>query len=281
METRLAGATAQWDRPEPLKFALPLILLPELFADATHLALARGYFASIGWEVYALDLRSAAEHSHKPAHGAGTGASAFEALASILSQALGALGRDAIVAGHGLGGLLALDAADNTHVRAAVALAPMLPGFKSRLVMNAANWPVRLFGGALKPPRGATLLDLLADADPFQRQALAGALAPERSRAALEIVRGRIDFPKHSDVPKLIVAGESDPFAPPDRMRDFAEKIGATIRIVPGRGHWLVGGRALERAVTEVQRFLVRNIGSDLLLFYSDEPSEPDDEDAG
>jgi len=54
--------------------------------------------------------------------------------------------------------------------------------------------------------------------------------------------------------------------------------IGATIRVVYGRGHWLIGGRALERAVAEVQRFLVRNLGGDLLLLYPEQWKEPNDE---
>ena len=37
------------------------------------------------------------------------------------------------------------------------------------------------------------------------------------------------------------------------------------------RGHWLVGGRALERAINETQRFLVRALGRDLLLLYPEE----------
>jgi hypothetical protein len=48
--------------------------------------------------------------------------------------------------------------------------------------------------------------------------------------------------------------------------------------VVRGRGHWLIGGRALERAVAEVQRFLVRNLGGDLLLLYPEEWKESNDE---
>jgi pimeloyl-ACP methyl ester carboxylesterase len=282
METRLGRVTAQCERPEPLKFALPLILIPELFTDPTHLALARGYFASMGWEVFALDLLDAVEHSQQGARVTSTGIRGFAACAAILSEAIIALERDAIVAGHGLGGLLALNAIDNPRVRAAVALAPMLPRFKSRLVVNMVNWPARVLGRPLKPPRGRILSHLLADADPFQREALTRALAPEYSRPALDVVLGRIELQKYPDIPRLIVVGDSDPFAPPDATHAFAESIGARVRVVPGRGHWLVGGRALERTVAEVQRFLVRSFGSDLLLLYSDESGAlmvEDDED--
>jgi pimeloyl-ACP methyl ester carboxylesterase len=279
METRLGRIPAECERPEPLKFAWPLILLPELFTTARHLAVARGYFASIGWEVYAPDLRAVATASCTGARESDSSSSAggFDALAALLAEALAALGRDAIVIGHGLGGLLALGAVEQPRVRALVALAPMLPGFRSPLVTGAANLPARLFGRALKPPRGAVLFDLLADAEPFQREALTRALVADDASAALEVVRGGIkvggiDLASNArGVPRLIVAGDSDPFAPLDQTNEFAARVGAAVRVVRGRGHWLIGGRALERTVAEVQRFLVRSLGGDLLLLYPEE----------
>jgi pimeloyl-ACP methyl ester carboxylesterase len=285
METRLGRIPAECERPEPLKFAWPLMLLPDLFTTARHLAVARGYFATIGWEVYAPDLRAAAKAARTDTRasdlsgGASRASSAggFDGLAALLAEALAALRRDAIVIGHGLGGLLALSAVEQPQVRAAVALAPMLPGFRSALVTSATNWPARLFGRALKPPRGAVLFDLLVDAEPFQREALMRALVADDARAALEVVRGGIkvggiDLANNPRaVPRLIVAGDSDPFAPLDRTNEFAARVGAAVRVVRGRGHWLIGGRALERTVAEVQRFLVRNLGGDLLLLYPEE----------
>ena len=132
-------------------------------------------------------------------------ASGFDGLAAMLAEALAALGRDAIVVGHGLGGLLALGAVEHPRVRAAVALAPMLPGFRSPLVMGAANWPARLFGRALKPPRGAALFHLLADAEPFQREALTRALVADDARAALEVVRGGIKLDAPDDAARAAV----------------------------------------------------------------------------
>jgi pimeloyl-ACP methyl ester carboxylesterase len=279
METRLGRIPAECERPEPLKFAWPLILLPELFTTARHLAVARGYFASIGWEVYAPDLRAVATASRTDTRESDSSSSAggFDGLVALLAEALAALGRDAIVIGHGLGGLLALGTVEQPRVRAAVALAPMLPGFRSPLVTGAANLPARLFGRALKPPRGAVLFDLLADAEPFQREALTRALVADDASAALEVARGGIkvggiDLASNArGVPRLIVAGDSDPFAPLDQTNEFAARVGAAVRVVRGRGHWLIGGRALERTVAEVQRFLVRSLGGDLLLLYPEE----------
>jgi pimeloyl-ACP methyl ester carboxylesterase len=283
METRLGRIPAECERPEPLKFAWPLVLLPELFTTARHLAVARGYFASIGWEVYAPDLRAVAKASRIDARtsdlssSAASNAGGFDALAALLAEALAALDHDAIVIGHGLGGLLALGAVGHARVRAAVALAPMIPGFRSPMVTGAANWLSRVLGRALKPPRGAVLFELLADAEPFQREALIRALVADDARAALEAVHGgikvaAIDLASNPrGAPRLIVAGDSDPFAPLVRINEFAARVGAAVRVVRGRGHWLIGGRALERTVSEVQRFLVRNLGGDLLLLYPEE----------
>lgn len=265
MQTRLGRFPAECERPEPLKFAWPIVLVPELFTTAHHLAILRGYLGNLGWEVYTPDLRAAAT-------GAASRRAGFGDLAAMLAEAIEVLDGGAILVGHGMGGLLALKAAEDPRVRAAVALAPMVPGVRSRLVMRAANWPALWLGRTLKPPRGAALFDLIADAEPFHREALARALVTDESRAALEIARGHVRLERvPRAVPRLIVAGDSDPFVPLGAATHLAEQIGAATSVVPGRGHWLVGGRALERAVAAMQRFLVRSLGSDLLLLYPEE----------
>ncbi len=265
MQTRLGRFPAECERPEPLKFAWPIVLAPELFTTASHLALLRGSLASLGWEVYTPDLRAALS-AERPR------SSRFEDLLARLDEALTALGRDAVVLGHGIGGLLALRAAALPRVRAAVAVAPMVPGVRSRLVMRPASWPARWLGRALRPPRGAALFHLIADAEPYHREALVRALVADDARAALEIVHGRVRLePTARAVPRLIISGDSDPLVPLEAAQHLAERIGAASAVVRGRGHWLVGGRALERTVAAAQRFLVRSLGADLLLLYPDE----------
>ncbi|MGO9356127.1 MAG: alpha/beta hydrolase [Xanthobacteraceae bacterium] len=267
METVLGRFAAQVERPEPTKFAWPIMLIPEMFTTRRHQAILIGFLATIGWEVYAPDLRSAAGRDGTPA----LGRLSFEQVAAIAGEALDAIGREAIVVGHGFGGLVALKMAERARVKASVALAPMIPGVRTPLFMRAGNLPAMWLKRPLKPPRGRPLFHMLTDVEPFQREALIKALVPDASVAALEIVRGAVRFAADVAVPRLIVAGGSDPLVSAERLESLAGEIGAAFKSLPGQGHWLIGGRAAERAVGEVHRFLVRALGQELLLLYPEE----------
>jgi pimeloyl-ACP methyl ester carboxylesterase len=275
MDTELGRFPAQLERPEPIKFAWPIVLLPELFTTTSHLGILLGYLATIGWEVYAPNLRAAAGQSPTPA----LARLRFADLVALAEEALSALGREAIVLGHGLGGLLALKLAERARVKAGVAFAPLIPGFRTPLLMGARNIPAFWFGRPLKPPAGRALFDLVADAEPFQREKLIKSLVPDATAAARNVARSELTLPSAEEsAPRLIVAGDSDPFVPLARLSAFAASIGAQLRTIPGRGHWIIGGRALERAVNEAHRFLVRSLGQDLLLLYPEEwKTKPED----
>lgn len=268
METQLGRFPAQVESPEPRKFAWPIVVLPELFTTVQHLATLVGYFATIGWEVYAPDLRVAIGQGNFPALERLT----FENLVDLAAEALSALGREAIVVGHGIGGLVALKLAQHAGVKAAVAMAPLVPGFRTPLFMRPGNLLRIWRGRPLNPPTGRKLFEFVADSDPFQRAQTIKTLTPGATTAAMEVVRGEIAFATADQaMPRLIVAGESDIFAPYPMLEDLARRVGAPIAQIAGRGHWLVGGRALERAINQIQRFLVRSLGQDLLLLYPEE----------
>ena len=57
-DIELGRIPAQTELPEPVKFAWPIVLIPELFTTPRHLALVLGYLASIGWEVFVPKLRA-------------------------------------------------------------------------------------------------------------------------------------------------------------------------------------------------------------------------------
>ena len=264
MMHRLGKVPAAWEQPPAPKFAQPLLLLPELFTTSSHLSLLTGYLASIGWEVFALDLYSAVERGREH----------FADLLTLATEAVVALGRKVVVLGHGLGGLLALAMSGQPAVAACVAVAPAIPGFRSPIIGGLRNRVVAMAaGGPLRPPSGRTLFELVADAAPFQREALIKGLTDASATALREVARGSIELTRNAASPRLIIVGDSDIFAPHDRAVQFAETIGAQLATLPGRGHWLIGGRALERVVGEVQRFLVKALGRELLLLYPEDPA--------
>jgi pimeloyl-ACP methyl ester carboxylesterase len=267
-DVTLGRIPAQRELPEPVKFAWPIMLIPELFATPRHLALVLGYLASIGWEVFVPNLREAYGKGPTPVlvklH--------FNDLAALAGEALDAIGRDAVVFGHGVGGLIALNLSEHRRVKASVAYAPLVPGFRTPLVGGFANRLAMKFGRPIKPPSGRVLFELIADSDPFTRDGLINALVPDSGALATDVTSGAIEFAAQDNAaPRLVVAGDSDIFAPLAQTTAFAESIGAKLAKIAGRGHWLIGGRALERAINETQRFLVRALGQDLLLLYPEE----------
>ncbi|HKN12529.1 MAG TPA: alpha/beta fold hydrolase [Candidatus Binatus sp.] len=267
-DVELGRIRAQRELPEPVKFAWPIMLIPELFTTPRHLALVLGYLASIGWEVFVPNLRAAFGKGSTPA----LEKLRFNDLAALAGEALDGIGRDAVVLGHGVGGLVALKLSEHRRVKAAVAYAPLVPGFSTPLVGGVANRLATMLGRSIKPPRGRVLFELIADSDPFTRDGLINAMVPDSGALATDVSTGAIDFAAADKAaPRLVVAGDSDIFAPLQETTKFAESIGAKLAKIPGRGHWLIGGRALERAINETQRFLVRALGQDLLLLYPEE----------
>jgi pimeloyl-ACP methyl ester carboxylesterase len=137
MDLVLGDLPARLEQPQQRKFAWPIVILPEVFATSRHLTVMAGHLVSRGWEVYLLDFQRPAtrEFVNKD-----TAASAFSTLANNIKTALDAIGTETIAAGHGLGGLLALKVAEIAPVRAAVALAPLIPGVRSPLLARRRRW---------------------------------------------------------------------------------------------------------------------------------------------
>ncbi len=267
MDLVLGRLRARLERPQTRKFAWPIVFLPELFTTSRHLTIVAGWLVSMGWEVYLLDVYPPTARVLATDD---SGASAFSALLASLRAALDAIGSDIIAAGHGFGGLLALKLAEAPSVRAAVALAPLIPGFHSPLFVRRPRWTFwRSESTGL--PTGRRVLELVSEAEPFQRESLIKALVPADISAAMEVARGEVELAAHP-TPRLIVAGEADAFAPSRCAGQLAAKVGAQFISLPARGHWLIAGRTLERTIAEMQRFLVRALGEELLLLYADPP---------
>lgn len=268
METRLGRLPCRVERPEPQKFAWPIVLLPELFTTGHHLAVMLGYLATIGWEVYAPDLRAAAGQDATPS----LGRMRMEDLVGLAGEALDAIGRPAVVLGHGLGGLIALKLAETWELKAAVALAPLVPGLRHGLISGWSRVPAMWLGRPLAPPAGRVMFEFLLDVEGFARPAMVSRMVPDAAQAARQVASGQFRLSSGRDLPpRLIIAGAVDPFVPLNKVTALADSIGAQLITAKGRGHWLIGGRGLERTIGEAHRFLVRALGQELLLLYPEE----------
>ena len=190
VETHLGRFPAQAEVPEPLKFAWPIVVLPELFTTPRHLATLVGYLTSIGWEVYAPDLYAVLGHGETtPLEKID-----FAKLTDLAAEAIAALGREAIVVGHGIGGLVALKLAERSGIKASVAIAPLAPGFRTPLFMPKWNFFSSWQQRPLNPPTRRMLFEFVADADVHSREQIIKALMPGPTAAALEVANGKIDF---------------------------------------------------------------------------------------
>ena len=266
MDVVLGRLHAQFERPQTRKFAWPIVILPELFTSCRHLTIMAGHLVSIGWEVYILDAYAGLNRLLTKQ----TGRVTFRDLVEGVTVALEAIGSDIIVAGHGFGGLIALKIAEARSARAAVAVAPLIPGVRSPLLLPEPRWFWRSERTWLPPRR--RMLELFSEAEPFQRHALIKALIPMDTSAAREIAGGDIEFAP-SATPRIIITGETDEFAPSRNAAQFARTIDARFISLEGRGHWLIAGRALERVIAYMHRFLVQVLGEEVLLLY--EKQEP------
>lgn len=90
MDTAIGRFTAQIERPNAIKFALPIVLVPEMFTTRAHLAPLIGFLANSGWEVYAPDFRGAAGRGTTPT----IGKIDFEELLALVDEAVSALDRE-------------------------------------------------------------------------------------------------------------------------------------------------------------------------------------------
>lgn len=275
MLVELGLLRARLERPQTRKFAWPIALIPELFTTPRHLTIMAGHLVSLGWEVYMLDAYSAQPHAYP---GFNPDAKAFSTLLQRVHSALSNIGSPLVVAGHGLGGSLALKLAEDPLVRAAVALAPLIPGPHSPRLWQRSRWMSLWRSESVTLPVRRRILELLADADPFERESLINALSTADPAPAIEMAEGRVEFAANQ-TPRLVIAGEADIFAPPQKAERFASEIEAQFINLPGRRHWLIGGRALERTIAQMQRFLVRASGEELLLLYQPPNADADDQD--
>ena len=216
----------------------------------------RAPFEAQGWTVLAPDL---------PGHSGAGGvaglsmtdyAKAIEAICADLPER-------PVLLGHSMGGLVSQMAARRVQPRALVLLAPSAPWGVSGSSIEEA---ITAFGVSMADPfwsssvnADRTLMRLHGlDRVPAEAcTAILERLTPESGRAVREVLNWWLDPFMTTSVgtgplpcPSLAIAGERDVVHPSATVRQTAQRIGASFRVMPGMSHWLIGEAGWE-AVAE------------------------------
>ena len=165
---------------------------------------------------------------------------------------------------------MALKAAEEEETSAVTALAVPAAGrgagahlrslFRKYRVLFFLNRPVQLTEKDLA-------LFWLASLPEDRRKAVLAETVAESSRFAAELFRPTV-APEAGRIrcPVLVVGGTADRVAPVDGMRQMARLLKAEIREYRDRGHWILGEEGWDKVVDDIHKWLVQQLGADLLL---------------
>jgi pimeloyl-ACP methyl ester carboxylesterase len=216
-----------------------------------------GYFAGRGWEGHALNLQN-----HHWSRTADPTELSFETYTEDVVAALERLGPSTVVIGHGMGGLLALKAAERMPIAGLILLSSELP---RDLRVPARSHEVRevpdvygksVLGWATLPEKlQRDDRDLTMD-DVLRIQHLLGQKPHESGAARRQMLQGiSVDRRPLADVPKLIVGAGLDRIVPEGASEQLATWLGAEYEPFGAHSHYgLVIGEHSHQQVAEAIR---------------------------
>lgn len=215
------------------------------------------YFAQRGWEGHALNLRA-----HFWSETADFEELDFDGYLEDALAGYDALGRPAVLVGHGMGGLLALLVAARREVAGLVLLSPALPdpvrqGSPAHVVrLVPPRFRQELLGWAGPPEPVQRQHPDLTVADVVRIQHLMGAESGAARRRMLEGVT--VDREALGEVPSLVIGGGVDrQFLEEDSER-LAEWLGAQYQPFGAHSHYglVIGEESYEQVADAIRGFL-------------------------
>jgi pimeloyl-ACP methyl ester carboxylesterase len=216
-----------------------------------------GYFAGRGWEGHAVNLRN-----HYWSQTADPAQLSFDTYLEDVVASLDRLGPTTVAIGHGMGGLLALKAAERVAISGLVLIGAALPrdlrppvrAYELREVpevfgRGVIGWetlPEKL----LRDERDLTLTDVL------RIQHLLGQKPHESGLARRQVLAGiPVDRRAVSDVPRLVIGGGLDRTVELDDAERLADWLGAEYEPFGAHSHFgLVHGEHSFQQVAEAVR---------------------------
>src|SRR5512146_892428 len=221
------------------------------------------YFAGRGWEGHALNLRN-----HHWSQNADPAELSFELYVEDVAAVMRRLGPGVVVIGHGMGGLLALKAAERQPLAGLVLVASEVPG---ELRLPAHQHELReipeLFGKSLigwetlperlqRDHRDLTIADIL------RIQHLMGQKPHESGRARRAMRRGiRVDRGAFAGIPRMVIGAGLDRQVPIESVERLAEWLDAPFEPFGAHSHYglVLGEESYQQVAEAIRAFLEAN----------------------
>ena len=222
-----------------------------------------GYFAGRGWEGHALNLRN-----HHWSRTADPAELSFEMFVEDVASVIARLGPGVVVIGHGMGGLLALKAAERQPVAGLVLVAPEAPG---ELRLAAHQHELReipelygksAIGWETLPERLQRDHADLSIADILRIQHMMGQKPHESGRARRAVLRGiRVNRTAFESMPRLVIGGGLDRQVPVESAERVAEWLDAPYEPFGAHSHYglVVGEDSYQQVADSIRAFLELN----------------------
>lgn len=221
------------------------------------------YFAGRGWEGHALNLRN-----HHWSLTADPAELSFEMFVDDVGSVMDRLGSGVVVVGHGLGGLLAMKAAERHPLSGIVLVASELPG---ELRLPAHQHEIRdipelygrsMIGWETLPERLQRDHRDLSIADILRIQHLMGQKPHESGRARRAMLRGiRVDRRVFAEVPRLVIGAGLDRQVPIESAEQLADWLDAPYEPFAAHSHYglVVGEQSHQQVADAIRAFLEAN----------------------
>jgi pimeloyl-ACP methyl ester carboxylesterase len=219
-----------------------------------------GYFASRGWEGHALNLQN-----HFWSRTVDPTELTFETYVEDVVASLNRLGPTTVVIGHGLGGLLALKAAEQAAIGGLVLLSPEpaaalrdpapihelreVPDVYGRAQIGWSTLPEKL----QRDHRDLTIADVL------RIQHLLGQKAHESGRARRDVLAGIPINPRlYGEIPRLVIGAGLDQIVPEPVAERFAQWLGAEYEPFGAHSHYglMMGEQSHQQVADAIRGFL-------------------------
>lgn len=249
--------------PERRSRRKPLVLVHGELGGSWVWERFMGYFAGRGWEAHAVNLRN-----HHLSQSADPASLSFDTYLEDVLAAVARHGENAVLVGHGMGGLLALKAAERQRVAALVLLSPepprelrpaarphevrSIPEAYGKARLGWDTLPEKL----LRDHRDLSLPDIL------RIQHLLGQKPREAGAARRQVIAGvPVDRTALAAIPALVVGAGLDRYVPEATSEALAEWLGAAYEPFGAHSHFglVLGETAFVQVADAVRSFLESN----------------------